>query len=155
MVLARNLQPKTFCKSRVNGIDGTLGTALGIAHDTHIPSFLLTGDLAFLHDSNALLFAQQLLGSLTVFVINNNGGGIFEHLPISDEPEFEKCFATPQTFDLGKLCATFGIQHSLEFSWKEIIKKIKNPISKGIELVEFRTNRKKIASLAKDCSRFL
>ena len=70
-----------FGNRGVNGIDGTLGTAMGIAHGSDNPSFLLTGDLAFLHDSNALLFAKQLKGSLTIFVINNDGGGIFRTSP--------------------------------------------------------------------------
>ena len=65
---------KLFGNRGVNGIDGTLGTAIGIAHESENPSFLLTGDLAFLHDSNAMLFAKQFKGSLTIFVINNEGG---------------------------------------------------------------------------------
>ena len=134
---------KLFGNRGVNGIDGTLGTAIGIAHTADNPSFLITGDLAFLHDSNALLFTKQFQGSLTIFVINNDGGGIFEHLPISKEPEFEKCFATPQKFDLDKLCAAFGIKHSLETSWEQIIEKIKRPIESGIEVIEIVTNRKK------------
>ena len=134
---------KLFGNRGVNGIDGTLGTAIGIAHESEDPSFLLTGDLAFLHDSNAMLFAKQFKGSLTIFVINNEGGGIFEHLPISREPEFEKCFATPQNFDLSKLCATFGIKYSLETSWSQIIEKIEKPIAAGIEIIEIPTNRKK------------
>ena len=134
---------KIFGNRGVNGIDGTLGTAIGIAHESEHPSFLLTGDLAFLHDSNALLFAKQFKGSLTIFVINNDGGGIFEHLPISREPEFEKCFATPQNFDLSKLCATFEIKYSLETSWSRIIEKIEKPIAAGIEIIEIPTNRKK------------
>ncbi len=114
-----------------------------MAQGTSAPNYLLTGELAFLHDSNALLFAKQFTGTLTVFVINNEGGGIFEHLPISNEPEFEKCFATPQKFDLSKLCASFGIQYSLETDWEEIIEKIKKPVSKGIEVIEIPTDRKK------------
>ena len=134
---------KLFGNRGVNGIDGTLGTAIGIAHESEDPSFLLTGDLAFLHDSNALLFAKQFKGSLSIFVINNKGGGIFEHLPISREPEFEKCFATPQNFNLSKLCATFEIKYSLQTSWSQIIEKIEKPISKGIEVIEIPTDRKK------------
>ena len=134
---------KLFGNRGVNGIDGTLGTAMGIAHCSDQPSFLLTGDLAFLHDSNALLFSKQLKGSLTIFVINNNGGGIFEHLPISNEPEFEKYFVTPQNFDLSKLCASFGIKYSVETSWDLITEKIGHPITSGIEVIEIPTDRKK------------
>ena len=127
----------------VNGIDGTLGTAIGMAHKSNKPNFLVTGDLAFLHDSNALLFAKQFQGNLTVFVINNGGGGIFEHLPIAKEPEFEKCFATPQSVDLEKLCSTFKVKHELLSSWTEIIERIKKPAESGIHVIEILTNRKK------------
>jgi 2-succinyl-5-enolpyruvyl-6-hydroxy-3-cyclohexene-1-carboxylate synthase len=83
-----------------NGIDGTLSTALGVAHGAEHPAVLLTGDLAFLHDSNGLLLHPRLRGSLTVVLINNRGGGIFEHLPVAQfEPPFEEFFATPQTVD--------------------------------------------------------
>ena len=132
-----------FGNRGVNGIDGTLGTAIGIAHDSKKPSFLLTGDLAFLHDSNALLFADKFQGSLTIFVINNQGGGIFENLPISKEPEFEKCFATPQKFDLRKLCEGFGVRHEHLSNWSDIIEKIKHPSDSGIQIIEIQTDRKK------------
>ena len=49
---------------------------------------LLTGDLA-LHDSNGLLNAKSFKGDLLVILINNEGGGIFEHLPIANNKHFE------------------------------------------------------------------
>ena len=133
---------RLFGNRGVNGIDGTLGTALGMAQETSAPNFLLTGELAFLHDSNALLFANQFKGNLTVFVINNDGGGIFENLPIAKEPEFEKCFATPQSFDLSSLCKAFHVDYSLLSSWSQIIEKLIKPRDRGIEVIEIRTNRK-------------
>ncbi|MGY8712849.1 MAG: thiamine pyrophosphate-dependent enzyme, partial [Verrucomicrobiia bacterium] len=127
----------------VNGIDGTLGTALGLAHKSGEPTFLLTGELAFLHDSNALLFNQQLLGNLNVFLVNNEGGGIFEHLPIAQQPEFEKCFATPQHCNFSLLCQAHGVELIQPSTWDEIINLIENPISLGIRVVEIKTDRKK------------
>jgi len=125
----------------VNGIDGTLGTAIGIAHQSNQPTFLLTGELAFLHDSNALLFASELIGSLTVILINNQGGGIFENLPVANLLEFEKCFATPQTCDFAKLCAAHSVEYFLLQEEKELFSHIKSP-KKGIRLIEIRTDRK-------------
>ncbi len=76
-----------------NGIDGTLSTALGVAHGADRPTVLLTGDLALLHDTNGFLLRPKLRGSLTVVLINNRGGGIFEHLPVAQfEPPFEEVF---------------------------------------------------------------
>ena len=56
-------QLANFSNRGVNGIDGTLSTALGIAHESGKPTFLLTGELAFLHDSNALLLSNYFIGS--------------------------------------------------------------------------------------------
>ncbi len=134
---------KLFGNRGVNGIDGTLGTSLGLAHKSGEPTFLLTGELAFLHDSNALLFNQQLLGNLNVFLVNNEGGGIFEHLPIAQQPEFEKCFATPQHCNFSLLCQAHGVELIQPSTWDEIINLIENPISLGIRVVEIKTDRKK------------
>lgn len=127
----------------VNGIDGTLGTAMGIAHLSKEPVYLLSGELAFLHDSNALLCASHMQGSLTVFVINNQGGGIFENLAVSSLSEFEKCFATPQTCDFSKLCQAHGVEYHLCGSEEELISWMAHPHKLGIRVIEIQTDRKK------------
>jgi 2-succinyl-5-enolpyruvyl-6-hydroxy-3-cyclohexene-1-carboxylate synthase len=134
---------KIFGNRGVNGIDGTLGTALGLAHLSDSPAFLLTGELAFLHDSNALLFHAQFMGSLTVFIINNKGGGIFENLPVAEEPEFEKCFATPQECDFSLLCEAHGIEFICPSTWEEISGLIQHPIATGVRVIEMKCDRKK------------
>ena len=134
---------RTFFGNRgVNGIDGTLSTALGMAHKSNTPSYLITGELAFLHDSNALLFNQQFKGSLTIFLINNQGGGIFENLPIVEQPEFEKCFATPQTVNFSQLCSAHGIEYIKAINWNDVVHYIQNPIDIGIRIIELETDRK-------------
>ena len=127
----------------VNGIDGTLGTALGIAHDSQNPSYLLTGELAFLHDSNALLASREFSGSLSVFLVNNQGGGIFENLSVAGLPAFEKCFATPQNCNFKMLCEAHGVEHVLPGNWEELIELIQSSPVSGIRVVEIRTDRKK------------
>ncbi len=125
-----------------NGIDGTLGTALGLAH-RGASTFLLTGDLAFLHDSNALLISNQLKGSLTVILINNSGGGIFEHLPIAAQnPPFEDYFATPQTIDFSSLCQAHGVTHDLVASIDQLVPLVEEKASPGVHVLEVITNRK-------------
>ena len=137
-----NLHRKLFGARGVNGIDGTLGTALGLTHQSNQPTYLLTGELAFLHDSNALLFASELIGSLTVLLINNQGGGIFENLPVANLPEFEKCFATPQSCDFARLCSAHSVEYILNEGEKELIEQITNPPESGIRVIELRTDRK-------------
>ncbi len=131
-----------FANRGANGIDGTLGTALGVAHGGK-PAVLLTGDLAFLHDSNALLAAKHLQGSLTVVCINNNGGGIFEHLPVAQtSAEFEDYFATPQTVDLSQLCAAHGISHTCIHDWDTFTESVSRLPDQGVRVLELQTDRK-------------
>ncbi|MCU0545355.1 MAG: 2-succinyl-5-enolpyruvyl-6-hydroxy-3-cyclohexene-1-carboxylic-acid synthase [Oscillatoriaceae cyanobacterium Prado104] len=137
-----NLKVQPFCNRGANGIDGTLSTALGIAH-RHQSSILLTGDLALLHDTNGFLISNKFLGHLTVILINNNGGGIFEMLPVAKfDPPFEEFFATPQNIKFDRLCATYGVDREIIESWEQLKQKL-NPLpSKGIRVLELQTDRK-------------
>ncbi|MDJ0650887.1 MAG: 2-succinyl-5-enolpyruvyl-6-hydroxy-3-cyclohexene-1-carboxylic-acid synthase [Xenococcaceae cyanobacterium MO_188.B19] len=125
-----------------NGIDGTLSSALGLAYGEK-NTVLLTGDLALLHDTNGFLINNKFQGHLTIILVNNNGGGIFEMLPISEfEPPFEEYFATPQKIDFAKLSQTYNIEYELITSWEQLQKTL-NPLPKqGIRLIEVPTNRK-------------
>ena len=145
-----NLGVRSHFNRGANGIDGTLSTALGIAH-RHQSSVMLTGDLSLLHDTNGFLIRNKFVGHLTIVLINNNGGGIFEMLPIAQfDPPFEEFFATPQDIDFAQLCATYGVEHELITSWEKLQKKL-NPLpSKGIRVLELRTNRKKDAKWRQD-----
>ncbi|KAB8335476.1 2-succinyl-5-enolpyruvyl-6-hydroxy-3-cyclohexene-1-carboxylic-acid synthase [Scytonema tolypothrichoides VB-61278] len=143
-------QVQPFFNRGANGIDGTLSTALGIAHRQQ-SSVMLTGDLALLHDTNGFLMRNKFVGHLTIVLINNNGGGIFEMLSISKfEPPFEEFFATPQDIDFAQLSATYGVEYELITSWKQLLSRL-NPLpSKGIRVLELRTNRKADAKWRKE-----
>ena len=95
-----------------SGIDGTLSSACGLAEALGT-LVLVSGDLALLHDSNGWLWRPGLHGRLTVVLIDNGGGGIFEQLAIRTEPEsaldFERLFAMPQPLDPLALAAVHGV----------------------------------------------
>ena len=105
--------------------------------------FLLIGDLSFLHDVNGLLSTKLLIGSLTVIVINNNGGGIFEHLPMSQaEPHFEKYFATPQNVNIAQLCSAYSVEYTAICDWQHLILAISDLPKSGLRVLEIKTDRK-------------
>lgn len=135
-------QIRPFFNRGANGIEGLLSTACGIAHRGQ-PSVLLTGDLALLHDTNGFLLRQRLVGHLTIVLINNNGGGIFELLPIAQfEPPFTEFFATPQTIDFAQLCRTYGVEHIPITDW-EHFRTLLNPLpTTGIRVLEIQTDRR-------------
>ncbi|MBN4003010.1 2-succinyl-5-enolpyruvyl-6-hydroxy-3-cyclohexene-1-carboxylic-acid synthase [Nostoc sp. LPT] len=145
-----NLGVRSHFNRGANGIDGTLSTALGIAHRQQ-SSVMLTGDLALLHDTNGFLIRNKFVGHLTIVLINNNGGGIFEMLPIAKfDPPFEEFFGTPQDINFAQLCATYNVEHELIISWEQLQQKL-NPLpTKGIRVLEVQTNRKADAKWRKN-----
>lgn len=131
-----------------NGIDGTLSTALGIAYqDTGI---LLTGDLALLHDTNGFLLHEKFQGHLTIVLINNNGGGIFEMLPIANFALFEEYFATPQSVDFAQLCAAYNIEHKYINDWQHLQELLENLPITGIRVLEVLCDRVQDAAWLKN-----
>ncbi|MBD2233904.1 2-succinyl-5-enolpyruvyl-6-hydroxy-3-cyclohexene-1-carboxylic-acid synthase [Phormidium tenue] len=139
----RALRP--YCNRGANGIDGTLSTALGIAHGGP-PAVLLTGDLALLHDTNGWLSVPRLRGHLTVVVVNNQGGGIFDQLPVATLPVpgerwFEDFFTTPQTVDLNRLCAAYGVNYERVETWSQLTASVSSLPTTGVRLLEVRCDR--------------
>ena len=96
-----------FANRGLAGIDGNLSAIFGISNSFE-RTYAVIGDLTFLHDLTALLAPPT--NNLTIFIIDNNGGGIFSTLPQSGVSGFEEIFATPQNQDLAKIISSFQIR---------------------------------------------
>ncbi len=125
-----------------SGIDGITSTALGISAANKKPTILITGDLAFYYDLNSLLYAQKYKTSLTIVLINNNGGGIFEILPISSYGKiFKQYFVTPHKLNFSKFVEAYGGKHYSIKSWKQFQKLfIHATKGKQLTVLEVKTN---------------
>lgn len=102
-----------FSNRGANGIDGIVSTAFGLAKN-ELPLLCMLGDLTFLHDSGAPMLRTHLQRNERVafVLLDNDGGGLFEHLPISKwDPPFESHFAVPQNVNFGKLCEAHGLAY--------------------------------------------
>ncbi len=103
--------PTVVANRGVNGIDGVVSTALGVALASGGPTVALVGDLAFLHDVSALVRSGEFDAPLTVVVADNRGGGIFSFLDPAtslDGTTFDTLFGTPQGVDVASVAAGFG-----------------------------------------------
>ena len=94
-----------FANRGLAGIDGNISTAFGISTQFE-RTFSILGDLTFLHDLSAL--ANTLTNSHTVFIVDNNGGGIFSTLPQAGSDGFEKIFGTPHHLNVESIISGFG-----------------------------------------------
>jgi 2-succinyl-5-enolpyruvyl-6-hydroxy-3-cyclohexene-1-carboxylate synthase len=132
-----------FSQRGANGIDGTVSLARGIAAGCGKSACLVTGDLAFLHDSNGLLGSATDKHGLLVVLINNSGGGIFELLPVAREcADFERVFATPQKVDFRRLVEAHGGKHQLIDSLEELQWAIEVWSGRGLTVAEIAVDRK-------------
>lgn len=103
-----------FANRGASGIDGVISSSVGVACADKIPTILLIGDVAFLHDTNGLMLISQAKAPILIVVINNNGGGIFHFLPIAKEQDVLTPFLdTPHDVVLASLCQAHKVQHHI------------------------------------------
>ena len=131
----------------VNGIDGTVSTALGIATNG-MPTVLLTGDLTFFHDLNGLAVAKTHPLNVTIIVHNNDGGGIFEYLPQKGTPHFDYLFSTAQGLDYSGLATLYGIDFVRVASNDELKNVLQNYVgTAGVHVIEIPTSKERSREL--------
>jgi len=131
-----------FNNRGASGIDGITSTALGIAAAVNKPAVLITGDLAFYYDLNGLLGAKKYNIPLVIVLLNNNGGGIFEVLPISSYGEvFRKYFLAPHNLEFKYFVKAYGGNHKNILSWRDFRSSFRNALTKkNFSVLEIKTS---------------
>ncbi len=144
----------------VNGIDGVISTALGSAAVASGPVALVVGDIAFLHDLNALVAARLHALSATIVLVNNDGGGIFSFLPQAQPaaalagvglPEhYEELFGTPHGIDVGPIVTALGGEHRV-VEPADLGACVADSLARpGVQVLELRTDRERNVELHRD-----
>jgi 2-succinyl-5-enolpyruvyl-6-hydroxy-3-cyclohexene-1-carboxylate synthase len=146
---ARRPLPRVLANRGANGIDGTVSSAFGVtAADPDRPVVLLIGDVALLHDLGGLIAARRLGLPLTIVVLNNDGGGIFNFLAVSGEgAAFEQHIATPHGLSLQRAAALFELEYLKPQTESELRAALARCVgAETVTLIEVRTDR--VANLA-------
>jgi 2-succinyl-5-enolpyruvyl-6-hydroxy-3-cyclohexene-1-carboxylate synthase len=100
-----------YCNRGTSGIDGSTSTAVGAAVVSEKQTVLITGDVGFLYDSNAL-WNNYIPKNFKIILINNSGGGIFRILPGHSENKiFETFFETTHCFTAEHLAKMYGFDY--------------------------------------------
>jgi 2-succinyl-5-enolpyruvyl-6-hydroxy-3-cyclohexene-1-carboxylate synthase len=108
---ARDAPARVLAHRGANGIDGTLAAAFGAAAaGGRVVAHL--GDVALAHDLGALLCAPRLGLPVTIVLVDNRGGGIFDFLPVASQRDaYEQHVATPTGLDAQRVAALFGLAY--------------------------------------------
>ena len=114
-----------FCNRGTSGIDGSTSTALGAAYATQKSTTLVTGDLSFFYDSNAL-WNNYIPKSVRIIIINNSGGGIFKIIPGPKKSSALEYFETPHCLTAEHLSLMFGFEYSTAHNLKTLQQKVVN-----------------------------
>ena len=136
--------PRVLANRGANGIDGTISTAFGIAAVSPGPAFALVGDVALAHDIGGLLAARRLEIPLTIVLIDNGGGAIFDRLPIASTADvYEQHVATPTGLDFAHAAALYGLPYTNPTTLDELRAALEAP-----GLIHVRTDRAQELALA-------
>jgi 2-succinyl-5-enolpyruvyl-6-hydroxy-3-cyclohexene-1-carboxylate synthase len=132
-----------------NGIDGVVSTALGRALAGR-PTVALVGDIAFVHDSNALVALTERAADLRIVVVDNGGGGIFSFLPQATtlpEERFEQLFGTPHGTDIETLAAAHGVRAATVTTVEDLVAAVRRPGPSVTRIVTDRADNVKLHGL--------
>ena len=135
---------KLYCNRGTSGIDGSTSTAVGAAVVAKEPVVLLTGELGFFYDSNAL-WNNYIPKNFRIIVINNGGGGIFRILPGNKDSEnFDNYFETVHNLNARPLCEMYGFDYLRAQSQEEVEAALRDFYSEGEKprVLEIFTPRK-------------
>ncbi|MCE2594092.1 2-succinyl-5-enolpyruvyl-6-hydroxy-3-cyclohexene-1-carboxylic-acid synthase [Motilimonas cestriensis] len=110
---ANSKQQQVFTNRGASGIDGLLASAIGVSKIlTHRPVTLLIGDTSLLHDLNSMALLKQLENPFVLIVLNNDGGSIFNLLPLPDDQQTARdCYQLPHGLNFAEAAAMFGINY--------------------------------------------
>ena len=135
---------RIFCNRGTSGIDGSISTAVGAACVTEKPTLMISGDLSFFYDSNAL-WNNYLPSNFRIIILNNQGGGIFRILPGNKNTQnFDTYFETTHNLNASSLCEMYKLEYATANSESEIQNVMENfyEESRRPKLLEIFTPRK-------------
>jgi 2-succinyl-5-enolpyruvyl-6-hydroxy-3-cyclohexene-1-carboxylate synthase len=126
-----------------SGIDGSTSTAVGAAiANPNKQHFLVTGDVSFIYDSNAL-WITEFPKNLKIIVVNNKGGGIFKIIPgPATSSQGKKYFEATHSQNAQSIAAAFGLICKSIDKKSDLLDSLENifDINNSTQLLEIHTD---------------
>lgn len=132
-------QTATFANRGASGIDGLIATAAGVQRASKQPLLSVLGDTSLLYDLNSLALLKEVEQPVVVLVTNNDGGAIFDLLPVPDAQR-DSLYRMPHGLSFGHAAGMFGLEYVCPATLDEAKLAIQNGLATaGATLVEVQT----------------
>lgn len=145
-----------FCNRGTSGIDGSTSTAVGAAFASDKQTILITGDLSFFYDSNAL-WNNNIPRNFRIILVNNSGGNIFKIIPGPSSTNAEKYFETPHCLTAEHLAKMYGFEYLKVFTSEGVEEELKGFYNKSNQpkILEIFTPSSKNDGILKEYFKFI
>ncbi|OIN28621.1 2-succinyl-5-enolpyruvyl-6-hydroxy-3-cyclohexene-1-carboxylic-acid synthase [Vibrio barjaei] len=152
-MLTNPLGIETYSNRGASGIDGLVASANGVHRDKGKSTVLYLGDTSLLYDLNSLSLFSRTEAPCVVVVTNNNGGAIFDMLPVPQDKKV-RCYQMPHGLNFEHAAAQFGLQYCAPKSREDLETQIQHHLlsGKGTLLIEVLTAADEVASLIRQLS---
>jgi 2-succinyl-5-enolpyruvyl-6-hydroxy-3-cyclohexene-1-carboxylate synthase len=134
-----NTNIKVLSNRGASGIDGLIASACGMSVESNQKNVLVLGDVSFAHDIGSLVDASRLNIDLTIVIVNNRGGNIFNQLPIEEhvKKSYKKFWLTNPNLDTESICKAFKYNYIKTDNITDFKEKFSHTLSlKGLKVVE-------------------
>ncbi|MCK3658372.1 2-succinyl-5-enolpyruvyl-6-hydroxy-3-cyclohexene-1-carboxylate synthase [Pasteurellaceae bacterium Pebbles2] len=123
-----------------SGIDGLLATAAGVGIGGNQPVALVLGDISVLHDINSLALFKKVTQPTVIFVVNNNGGAIFDMLPVENDVK-NAFYRLPHQAEFAQAAAMFDLKYARPYTWADLNSVLKQAYSrKEATIIEIKVS---------------
>ncbi|MGL6316301.1 2-succinyl-5-enolpyruvyl-6-hydroxy-3-cyclohexene-1-carboxylic-acid synthase [Vibrio sp. WXL103] len=110
-MVGRPKSKQVYTNRGASGIDGLVATMAGVQAHQQQPMIMVLGDTSLLHDLNSLALLKQQTAPTLVIVTNNDGGAIFDLLPVPTKQK-SSLYQMPHGFDFQHAALQFGLEYS-------------------------------------------
>ncbi|MDU8924194.1 2-succinyl-5-enolpyruvyl-6-hydroxy-3-cyclohexene-1-carboxylic-acid synthase [Pasteurellaceae bacterium LIM206] len=123
-----------------SGIDGLLATVAGVGIGSNQPTVAMLGDLSALYDLNSLALFKKVNQPTILFIINNNGGAIFNMLPVDNQVKTD-LYRMPHHTEFSQAASMFDLKYARPYTWADLSSVLKQAYSrKETTLIEIKVS---------------
>lgn len=142
---------RVFANRGASGIDGLLACAAGVQRGRAQPMLVVLGDTSALYDLNSLALWREASAPAAILILNNNGGGIFDALPV-DQTLCDAYYRMPHGLRFEHIAAQFSLGHHQPVTLDDLVVSVNQALTTpGTDVIEVVTPSGEAGQVLSEC----